>query len=86
SYGCGLRIVDLQLGKNKQTKLDESPGIGSEPYRWVGTGVIKIVLLGLEGIPLTSYFIGTRGCVFNKGLFRVVSEQDELPSSVGLDF
>ncbi|GJU89758.1 hypothetical protein Tco_1302181 [Tanacetum coccineum] len=27
-----------------------------------------------------------RGCVLKKGLFGVVSEQDELPSSVGLDF
>ncbi|GKF73487.1 hypothetical protein Tco_0219819, partial [Tanacetum coccineum] len=48
--------------------------------------VTKIVLLGLKGIPLTSRFIGTRGCVFDKGLFEVVSEQDEFPSSVGLDF
>ncbi|GKB69042.1 hypothetical protein Tco_0930454, partial [Tanacetum coccineum] len=48
--------------------------------------VTKIVLLGLEGIPLTSRFIGTRGCIFDKGLFGVVSEQDELPSSIGLDF
>ncbi|GJV50370.1 hypothetical protein Tco_1440582 [Tanacetum coccineum] len=48
--------------------------------------VTKIVLLGFEGIPLTSRFIGTRGCVFSKGLFGAVSEQDELPSSVGLEF
>ncbi|GKB18860.1 hypothetical protein Tco_0852783 [Tanacetum coccineum] len=33
------------------------------------SGVTKIVLLGLKGIPLTSRFISTRGCVFNKGLF-----------------
>ncbi|GKD67724.1 hypothetical protein Tco_1321814 [Tanacetum coccineum] len=42
------------------------------------SGVTKIVLLGLKAIPLTSRFIGTRG--------YVVSEQDELPSSVRLDF
>ncbi|GJU32304.1 putative reverse transcriptase domain-containing protein [Tanacetum coccineum] len=48
--------------------------------------VTKIVLLGLEGIPLTSRFIGTQGCVFNKGLFGVVSELDELPLSIGLEF
>ncbi|GKE35446.1 hypothetical protein Tco_1454768 [Tanacetum coccineum] len=40
--------------------------------------VTKIVLLGLESIPLTSRFIGTRGCV--------MSEQDELPSNIGLNF
>ncbi|GJU30898.1 hypothetical protein Tco_1174487 [Tanacetum coccineum] len=33
--------------------------------------VTKIVLLGLKGIPLASRFVGTRGCVFNKGLFGV---------------
>nr|GEX36842.1 hypothetical protein [Tanacetum cinerariifolium] len=44
-----------------------------------GSGcVTKIVLLGLESIPLTSRFIGTRECV--------VSEKDELPSSVRLEF
>ncbi|GJT26516.1 hypothetical protein Tco_0906791 [Tanacetum coccineum] len=74
-------------GKNEQTKL------GSTQF-WVlncvarmvwlkersdGTvglnrlGVTKIVLLGLESVPLTSRFIG---CV----------QQDELPSSVELDF
>nr|GEV34837.1 retrovirus-related Pol polyprotein from transposon TNT 1-94 [Tanacetum cinerariifolium] len=41
-----------------------------EPLGWNQLGVTKIVLLGLESIPLTSCFI----------------EQDELPSSVGLDF
>ncbi|GJX13188.1 hypothetical protein Tco_0204946 [Tanacetum coccineum] len=71
-----MSIVVLLLGKNEQTKLDESPV----------SGVTKIVLLGLESIPLTSRFIGTRGCVFNKGLFGVESEQDELPSSVRLNF
>ncbi|GKD39226.1 hypothetical protein Tco_1259433, partial [Tanacetum coccineum] len=30
--------------------------------------VTKIVLLGLKSVPLTSRFVGTRGCIFNKGL------------------
>nr|GEV25035.1 hypothetical protein [Tanacetum cinerariifolium] len=34
-------------------------------------GVTKIVLIGLESIPLTSRFIGTRGYIFNKGLFGI---------------
>ncbi|GJX46492.1 hypothetical protein Tco_0271682 [Tanacetum coccineum] len=40
---------------------------------WFGTclGVTKIILIELESIPLTSCFIGTRGCIFNKGLFGI---------------
>nr|GEU32544.1 retrovirus-related Pol polyprotein from transposon TNT 1-94 [Tanacetum cinerariifolium] len=34
-------------------------------------GVTEIVLLRLKGIPLTSRFIGTRGCIFNEGLFGI---------------
>ncbi|GKC48618.1 putative reverse transcriptase domain-containing protein [Tanacetum coccineum] len=34
-------------------------------------GVTKIVLIGLKSIPLTSRFVGTRGCIFNEGLFRI---------------
>ncbi|GJW84568.1 hypothetical protein Tco_0157713 [Tanacetum coccineum] len=50
---------------------------GFEPLDWNWLGVTKIVLLGFEGIPLTSCFID---------LTEVVLEQDELPSSIGLDF
>nr|GEU49764.1 retrotransposon Gag domain, retroviral aspartyl protease [Tanacetum cinerariifolium] len=35
------------------------------------TGVTKIVLLGLESVPLTSRFVGMRGCIFNKSLFGI---------------
>ncbi|GJS34182.1 hypothetical protein Tco_0532564 [Tanacetum coccineum] len=73
--------------------------------------VTNIIFSMVKGIPLTSSFIGTRGCVFNEGLFGVFHaslsvvgtvtdftrgsdlcylvvfvEQDDLPSSVGLDF
>nr|GEW40156.1 putative ribonuclease H-like domain-containing protein [Tanacetum cinerariifolium] len=33
--------------------------------------VIQIVLLGLKSVPRTSYFVGMRGCIFNKGLFVI---------------
>ncbi|GJS57644.1 hypothetical protein Tco_0652428 [Tanacetum coccineum] len=36
-----------------------------------GSGVTEIILLGFEGKPLTSCFIGTRGSIVNKVLFRV---------------
>ncbi|GJU62219.1 hypothetical protein Tco_1244054 [Tanacetum coccineum] len=48
-----MSIEDRLLGKNEQTRLDESPV----------SGVTKIVLIELESIPLTSRFIGTRGYV-----------------------
>ncbi|GKC69674.1 hypothetical protein Tco_1115557 [Tanacetum coccineum] len=46
-------------------------GNGSGSDHWIGTGVTKIVLLGLKSVSLTSHFISTRGCIFNKGLFRI---------------
>nr|GEV73040.1 hypothetical protein [Tanacetum cinerariifolium] len=33
--------------------------------------VTEIVLLGLKGIPLTSRFIGTQGCIFSDGFFGI---------------
>ncbi|GJW16203.1 hypothetical protein Tco_0020336 [Tanacetum coccineum] len=33
--------------------------------------VTKIVLLELKSVPLTSCFVGTQGCIFNKGLFGI---------------
>ncbi|GJS40722.1 hypothetical protein Tco_0565765 [Tanacetum coccineum] len=44
---------------------------GSRLNRWIGTGVTKIVLLRLKSVPLTSRFVGTRGCIFNKGLLWI---------------
>ncbi|GJV09614.1 hypothetical protein Tco_1351155 [Tanacetum coccineum] len=78
--GCGYGLELVFLGRLLKERF------GIEPLDWNRLGVTKIVFLGLESIPLTSRFIGTRGCVFNKGLFGAVSEQDEPPSSVGLDF
>ncbi|GKE21326.1 hypothetical protein Tco_1432838 [Tanacetum coccineum] len=42
-----------------------------ESLGWNRLGVTKIVLLRLKSIPLTSRLIDTRGCVVNKGLFRI---------------
>ncbi|GKE51872.1 hypothetical protein Tco_1487028 [Tanacetum coccineum] len=48
--------------------------------------VTKIVLLGLKGIPLTSRSAVREDAYSTKACSSVVSEQDELPSSVELDF
>ncbi|GKE04333.1 hypothetical protein Tco_1396351 [Tanacetum coccineum] len=95
-YGCGLELVFRRLPFYSCPTSGSVLAIGSvmafnilrglmlkelfgfEPLDWNWLGVTKIVLLGLEGLPLTSRFIGMRGCV--------VSEQDELPLSVRLEF
>ncbi|GKC06416.1 hypothetical protein Tco_0998026 [Tanacetum coccineum] len=105
-----LHSSGLELGKNEQTKLDESLVEDWFLLLSIG-GIIEISWSMVQSEPLTSHFIGTRGCVFNKGLYAVfhailsvmgttvdftwgsdfiylgiVSEKDELPSSVELDF
>ncbi|GKA76922.1 hypothetical protein Tco_0783383 [Tanacetum coccineum] len=99
--GCGLELVSPGLSSFCSTSgsltWDSSGCLGWIEMAlielWICVehcglllGVTKIVLLWLKGIPLTSRFIGTQGCVLNKGLFGVVSEQDQLPSNIGLDF
>nr|GEU69034.1 hypothetical protein [Tanacetum cinerariifolium] len=68
-----LLVISLCCCLKSALNLD-SLAYGSGSNRWVGTGVIEIVLLRIKGIPLTSRFIGTRGCVFNEGLFGIFHE------------
>ncbi|GKA28392.1 hypothetical protein Tco_0714560 [Tanacetum coccineum] len=68
-------IASLKCALIALIEVDGTVVEGTVRDRTVGLGPVstKIVLLGLKGIPLTSRFIG---CL----------EQDELPSSIELDF
>ncbi|GJR79898.1 hypothetical protein Tco_0150683 [Tanacetum coccineum] len=68
----GVAVVGMVRWLVKVAVMLMSGGGGDEGVDGGRDGVTKIVLLGLESVPLTSRF--------------VASEQDELPSSVGLDF
>ncbi|GJZ59716.1 hypothetical protein Tco_0615532 [Tanacetum coccineum] len=75
----------------KVSKGFESPnlqGSVNSPRSSIFAGVTKIVLLGLEGLYhlLLASSVHAWDAIFDKGVFGVVSEQDELPSSIGLDF
>ncbi|GKE41316.1 hypothetical protein Tco_1468600 [Tanacetum coccineum] len=79
--GCGLKLMFPGLPSSYSTlgslSWDSLGYLGwivmvlIELWICVEHCVTKIVLLGLKGIPLTSYFIDTQRYVFNKGLFRV---------------
>ncbi|GKA34407.1 hypothetical protein Tco_0720836 [Tanacetum coccineum] len=71
-FTCDPKSAKVSKGfesPNLQDRVN-SPGIVVEDTVFKTLGVTKIVLLGFESVPLTSRFVGTRGCIFNK-------EQDE---------
>ncbi|GKA74315.1 hypothetical protein Tco_0780617 [Tanacetum coccineum] len=76
--GCGLELVSPGLSSSL-LEFWSLLGIHQAAYGvdWtVIEGTVQAQTVGLEpvrlkGIPLTSRFIGTQGCVFNKGLFGV---------------